>query len=111
MELLNLEERIKYHFGTKLHKFYCKELNCEYYIDNTFEPIIEINHYTGKVAYKLGIFDILHNYSGYDANLIETEIKKYLNDNYGIKIRKLAINFDYSSRQVKQEFFKHLNLI
>ena len=47
-------QNIEYFFGKNLHKFELKELNCDYYINNQFEPIVEVNNYTGKVAYKLG---------------------------------------------------------
>jgi len=107
----NLEQNIEYFFGKNLHKFEFKELNCDYYINNEFEPIVEVNNYTGKVAYKLGIFQTLHNYSKFDKEDIDMKIKKYLLDNYNIKINKLDINFDWSIRQVKQKFFESLNLL
>ena len=107
----NLEQNIEYFFGKNLHKFELKELNCDYYINNQFEPIVEVNNYTGKVAYKLGIFQTLHNYSKFDKEDIDITIKKYLFDNYNIKTNKLDINFDWSIRQVKQKFFEFLNLL
>ena len=70
-----------------------------------------MNNYTGKVVYKLGIFQTLHNYSKFDKEDIDMTIKKYLLDNYNINTNKLDINFDWSIRQVKQKFFESLNLL
>ena len=106
-----LEENIEYFFGKDLHKFELKELNCDYYFNNEFEPIIEVNNYTGKVAYRMLIFQSLHNYSKFDKEDIDITIKQYLFDNYNIKTNKLDINFDWSIRQVKQKFFESLNLL
>ena len=104
----NLEQNIEYFFGKKLHKFEFKELNCDYFINDEFEPFIEVNNYTGKVAYRMLIFQSLHNYSKFGREDIDMEIKKYLFDNYNIKTNKLDTNFDWSIRQVKQKFFESL---
>jgi hypothetical protein len=106
----NLEEHIEHLFGKNLHKFEFREFNCDYYINNEFEPIIEVNNYTGKVAYRNGIFQTLHNYNKFDKEDIDVSIKKYLLNNYNINTDKIDINFDWSIRQVKQKFFDTLGL-
>lgn len=106
----DLEEHIEYFFGKKLHKFKLKEFSCDYYFNNEFEPIVEVNNNTGKVAYKNGILQTLHNYSKFDRKDIDNTIKKYLFDNYNINTNKLEINFDWSKRQAKQKFFESLGI-